>query len=322
MERITKGSRNSAIELYRVVLMVGIILLHITGFREFWGHWKHLAFLLLPCVDGFVLITGYFGTKFSLRKLCYLYATALWCVSLVVLLYHLLTVDFHIMILAKDMLKIFRECWFLHAYAFLLCFAPLINHVFDSCDKHEQIRLFLPVCMVIFGWGLFLGLKGVHHFTPDMPGLTAKSGLTLVGVYIVGRLYRMNQEYFDQIPLWGWGIGLLCLGVICTLGLGWFGNYNSPFAVAFALSFLHLFKKIKCPSLLGKGVSWLSASVFSIYIFHANELSYVGIKFLIKHFQGYGMPLICCFILTVLVIYTISVLFDFPRRILFRLILK
>ena len=93
MGEAAKSPRNSAIEMYRVILMGGIIMLHITGFQEFWSDWRHLTFLLLPCVDGFVLITGYFGTKFSLRKLCKLYATALWCIVLVSLLYHLIVGD-------------------------------------------------------------------------------------------------------------------------------------------------------------------------------------------------------------------------------------
>ena len=318
MGEIVKGSRNSAIELYRVVLMGGIILLHITSFDEFWANWRHLTFLLLPCVDGFVLITGYFGTKFSLKKLCYLYATALWCIAVVVLLYHSIMGDLYVMTLANDMLKIFKEFWFLHAYAFLLCFAPLVNHAFDRCDRSEQIRLFLPICIVIFGWGLFLGLRGVHHFVPDMTGLTAKSGLTLLGVYIAGRLYRKNETWFDTIPLWCWFVGLVCLSGICTFGMGWFGNYNSPFAALFALSFLHLFKKIRCPNWLCRGLSLLSASVFSVYIFHANELSYVGMRSLIKYLNVKSeMPLICCGVMTMFFVYIISLLLDMPRRILF-----
>jgi surface polysaccharide O-acyltransferase-like enzyme len=318
MGETMKGPRNSAIELYRVVLMGGIILLHITGFQEFWADWRHLTFLLLPCVDGFVLITGYFGTKFSLRKLCKLYATALWCIVLVSLLYHLIVGDLGVRVFAKDVLAIFKEFWFLHSYAFLLCFAPLVNLVFERCDKREQLKLFLPICAVIFGWGLFLGLKGVHHLTPDMPGLTAKSGLTLLGVYIVGRLYRVNETCFDAVPLWCWILGLFCLGAICTVGMGWFGTYNSPFAVLFALSFLHLFKKIQCPNWLSAILSWISASVFPVYILHANELSFEGMRCIIKNLYINGLPLSLSMILTLFIVYVSSIALDLPRRALLR----
>ena len=314
MGEAAKSPRNSAIELYRVILMGGIIMLHITGFQEFWSDWRHLTFLLLPCVDGFVLITGYFGTKFSLRKLCKLYATALWCIVLVSLLYHLIVGDLGVRVFAKDVLAIFKEFWFLHSYAFLLCFAPLVNLVFERCGKHEQLKLFLPICAVIFGWGLFLGLKGVHHLTPDMPGLTAKSGLTLLGVYIVGRLYRVNETCFDAVPLWCWMLGLFCLGAICTAGMGWFGTYNSPFAVLFALSFLHLFKKVRCPNWLGVILSWISASVFPVYILHANELSFEGMRCIIKNLYTHGVPLGLSMVLTIIIVYVSSIAFDLPRR--------
>lgn len=69
--------REANIEVYRVALMFGICLLHTIGFGGYAAPW--MQNILSSCVVGFVFISGWFGVKFSCRKLVKLYGIGLYC---------------------------------------------------------------------------------------------------------------------------------------------------------------------------------------------------------------------------------------------------
>ena len=70
--------RNSAIELLRILMMLGIVACHVIGQG---GHDNHMGFDRIGgCgVVGFMFISGYFGMKCSLRRALKLLGTALYC---------------------------------------------------------------------------------------------------------------------------------------------------------------------------------------------------------------------------------------------------
>ena len=72
--KVTKKAtmRDGNVELFRVLLTFGIVWLHSIGFgmpgKEEW-----LRSMLLPCVVGFVFISGWYGVRFSFKKIVRLY---------------------------------------------------------------------------------------------------------------------------------------------------------------------------------------------------------------------------------------------------------
>ena len=72
--------RDARIEFFRCMLMFGICLLHTVGNSGHNDYW--LSSMLAFCVDGFVLISGYFGIKFSWKKILSLEITSIWCAFL------------------------------------------------------------------------------------------------------------------------------------------------------------------------------------------------------------------------------------------------
>ncbi len=87
--------RNPAIDLFRLLLMLGIVALHLVSMTQYWAQTRHIAYLLLSCVDGFILITGYFGLRFSIRKIAKLYLVAFWSLLMVCGLQHFLCGGLH-----------------------------------------------------------------------------------------------------------------------------------------------------------------------------------------------------------------------------------
>lgn len=74
-----KSKRNSAIEIYRVLLMLGIVIIHEYSYVGLGHNW--VARLLTSCVVGFVFISGYYGVKLSFAKFAKLYGVAIFCAA-------------------------------------------------------------------------------------------------------------------------------------------------------------------------------------------------------------------------------------------------
>lgn len=299
--------RNASIDFLRALMMLGIVLLHIVATPEHWAGWRHVAYLLLPCVVGFVFISGYFSVKFTWRKLLALYGTAFWCLGVV---WAVSGASF------IEMVEMFKGKWFLHAYAILMCAAPVINF---AIDKFQGERVFMPLIAVIFGWGFLANMAFAHHYIPQMPELTGKSGLTLIGIYIVARFYRLNEKRFDAVQSRWYCLVLLPLLALCLFGQGWFGNYNSPVALLLALCVFHLVKKMRLPSVVGRLMVFLAPSIFSVYILHANQRAYGWMNVLI---QQIPLPQALSFVLVALFVFVLCCLVDLPRRAVVGLIRK
>ena len=64
--------RNMSLELMRLCMVFGIVLLHVitqSGYLEVGGPFtRKFINLLYPCVAGFVFLSGYFGIRFSWGK--------------------------------------------------------------------------------------------------------------------------------------------------------------------------------------------------------------------------------------------------------------
>ena len=196
-----------------------------------------------------------------------------------------------------------------------MCFVPMVEVVLKSPQDCKTVLP--PVLLVLFGWGLTSQLAGLHYVVPSMAGLAPKSGFTLLGVYVIGRLYRLHEGRFDALPLSVYVLAFLVLGGLCTLGLGWLGTYNSPFAVLFALSAFHLFKRrVVLPRVVGRMVVWLSPSVFAVYVLHANECAYKVLAQLVDLLRT-AMPTWASLVLTAALAFAVCLVIDLLRRFVF-----
>ena len=119
-------TREVSIDVYRVALMFGICVLHAITFGNVNCAW--VSNILCSCVVGFVLISGWFGIRFSVWKVFKLYGVgfyAAFCYS--VLSWCLGDVTDVKGMLQIGLGKFLNGFWFLHAYVVLMMFAPLIN---------------------------------------------------------------------------------------------------------------------------------------------------------------------------------------------------
>lgn len=186
--------RNRAIELLRILLMFGIVMIHVIGKGAYSQRW--LANLLKICVPGFVFITGWFGLQFSWRKIGKLYAIGAYC-ALVGTICWALMLDESVTLqgLCNRWLTDMKWFWFLHSYAVLLMVAPILNLAVEKSvemRKSEGVNILLPFIIVVFVWGFLAGIGHVKPYVFEVDGFATHSPLSLAGVYVAARYFKLR----------------------------------------------------------------------------------------------------------------------------------
>ena len=287
--------------------MFGICLLHsvMQG-----GHpCRWLGNLLLPCVCGFVFVSGWFGIRFSMKKILKLYGVGLYAACVCATVPIVQTGDFVLLGYLELVAKLWKNFWFLHAYVVMMCFAPAINFVLEKCGKREAIGLLAPVLGFTFVWSWGMNIPLIGRLFPYTNGLGAFSGFTLLSTYIVARFCRM------YLPNPNMRHTLVC-GLIALVGVLVFGgDYHSPFSVIIAAVAVYWFAKLPLSSsALTRLLDLIAPSLFSVYLLHSHGR--VGFP-LIESLQSWllpYMPIGCAYIFTAIAVFSTCIILDVPRR--------
>ena len=296
------SEREYGIDAYRVLLMFGIVLLHSCG--VVCGHptpW--LAHLFMPCVPGFVLISGWFGLSFRVQKVLKLYALALYAVFVVQLIRVSTGESFDF----RMMLDMWRSYWFLNAYVVLLFVAELLNKcVVAECKVGTATFLFL-----VFGWGWFVTIPIVKDYVPISSGVEACSGLMMAGVYVVGRLMRIGKIK-PIVNVYVKSLAVVVSVIAVGVGFSW---YTSPFSVIIAVAGFYLFKNSTFTRNIGKCLALIAPSCFTVYLLHSRgAFGFPLMNSLEEYLIGIGLNIYLVYLLTAIITFCACVLLDIPRR--------
>ena len=252
--------RDYNIELFRILLMFGICVYHCITQGTSNRAW--VANMFQPCVVGFVFISGWYGIRFSVKKILFLYGVAFWAATVFALYSMALT--------GSSFWAVFRgvifDAWFLHAYVVLMALAPLVN----SSVEEKGWRAAWPLLLVVFGWGFARTLPVVRGYIPTTAGLVYYSGITLAGIYVAARLvrkYDLMQKMSLRVTS---GIFFASL-IVCSAGAG---EYNSPAALLLSLSTFRFFLALKVGNGLSRFIALVSPSMFFVYLVHGHQLFY------------------------------------------------
>ena len=240
-------------------------LIGVTGMSKF-----AIGQLCLICVNVFVMISGWFGIKASLKgalKLLFqVWFLALLCFGLFAALG--LPVSFR-----KDLLPYIlfgSGYWFVVSYLILYVLSPVLNAFVEKASKKELLYVLIAYFTVEFIFGFILN---TGHFDFGF------SPLFFIGLYLLARYARLYPGKLFALGKWadfGIYLGISVLSMLgFWLGYKWFGigfhlnHYDSPLAITAALYFLLFFSKLNFQS---KAVNWMASSAFAIYLIHENAL--------------------------------------------------
>lgn len=285
----TLKTRESNFELCRIVLMLLVLLIHYIPVRvaDLTGGYNlttdttwdiiHLELnsLAFVCVNSFVLISGYFGIRLKIRSfLNFIFQLIFW--SAICILLAITFFDVMINSIIQTFLQNIVFGWFPEAYLILFVVSPILNAFIKSCTNKElgyYILLFY-LLSTIGGY-----LMSFHDFNEGM------SALSLIGLYLIGaylketdiKLFTLKAKY-NLIIYFVLGFCLVIFSII-MIKIGVTSSlygYLNPVIIVMSIYLFLFFKKINIGYC--KSINYLSASAFSIYLFHYNPIIFGEIR--------------------------------------------
>lgn len=332
-------TRQSNIELLRLIAMFLVLLVH-ANYASLGGlsnidiqkapTFSFLRIFIeqasLICVNLFIIISGWFGIRFSWKGIgSILFQCSFYCILITVLFF---TLDQPISrkILFKE-LYIGDAYWFVPSYIVLFILSPFINvAIKEMKEKELRIMIFLLLALELFyGW--------INDVCGYANGYSPLSFLTL---YIIGRYLKIYKIRFLEISSYK-SFFIYLMIVFTSSILLFFGTlivssiqlslqsklcaYNSPFVILSSLYFFNIFRQI---SFNNKIINNMATSSFAIYLIHANPLTFPHFKKLIANvfinYNSYNAFIITIILLLIISIF--SILIDKIRLFSWNLIVK
>lgn len=332
---ITTGPRQSNFELLRLVAMFLVLVVHADfsslgepSLRDFQSDIVgstlrvFIESLSIVCVNVFILISGWFGIRQSLKSFCnFLFQ----CFFFLGGTYTCLVVLNRTPLNLSGLLTCFGlNNWFIMSYLGLFILAPIINPFLDTCGKKKLGLTILSfyVFQTLCGWPGFAKYFELGYST-----------LSFVGLYLIGRYLRIcnGLRNFISPLLFHWicfGIcsisltGIYIIQVYSGIKLGVFSFINPLVVVSSVFLFLG-FAHLKLKH--NRYINFMAKSAFAVFLLHTQSYIFdriykVTLRELFSEYSGLSFLLFATFFL--LCIFTCAILLDQPRKWLWKAILS
>jgi surface polysaccharide O-acyltransferase-like enzyme len=185
-----KKQRESNIELLRIISMLIIVIYHflihsiIPNSPELNYITKPLITVLHIGVICFVLISGYWGIKFSLKSFTKIFFYCSFYSILIYLFGVLLNPElFSIKNSIKSLFPI--QWWFIPVYLCLFLLTPIINTQLKTANKSTKIFTIILLIIISFGFG---------QFVPSLSG--GKNPINFILIYYLGNYLRTELNTY------------------------------------------------------------------------------------------------------------------------------
>lgn len=274
-------TRDSNIELLRCLLMFMIVIVHFTGHNimsaanpvqlgeKNWWAANFLESFSECAVNCFVIISGFYGIKISLKKIVLFLLPILFYELVISIIYfgtyhHISFSPFHY--------------WFVRVFFALMLISPLLNKSLALLSK-KQIQIILLLLLVFFVLPPISYISGNDHC---ISGNHGKNLLIFVILYVIG--YYLRNHFIAKKPAWFYFLVYLILGsfllfeTFLLAKVGYYKgssslsyNYDNFLIVGMAVCLFLFFSKLNIKS---KVVNWIAGSSFFVYIISENQFVY------------------------------------------------
>ena len=305
-------NRDSNFELLRVISMFMVLGLHANFIAlsepsaEYIGANPIGAFLrysnealCIVAVNVFVLISGWFGIRPTMRKLTtLLFQCLFFSLSLIaVVAFTDTSLRFSMVMKCIEM----RDYWFIISYIALFIISPVLNAFTDSASRTTFKRVIIALLLMqsIYGW-CFNDLAGYNR---------GYSIISFIELYLIARYVR---TYSPKIFCRSFGgnfaiyvtlsllIGSISFGVKAISGIEAENQfyYCSPLVVAASLYLLIAFSKL---SFHCRFVNFAAPSALAAYLLHQHLFVFpLFLNFSAQLYHKYELPLYAVAIVTFL----------------------
>lgn len=323
---ITTMNRDSNTELLRLVLMFFITIHHFIVHGIGYVGMSHEEILNLDktyllinsfviiAVDCFVLISGYYGIKCSVRGTVRLY--------LVCTFYNLCS-HFIAVYMGSGGHNLFHcflpfshsnGLWFIPVYFYLYILSPILNDFLQNCKlSTKYILIILSVLVVYFGYFWDAPISPLGY---DL--------LNFVFIYVIGRCLRSKDYKILKKTKYCFAGYLVC--ALLIWGLSFYQEspmshivylsafkYNNPLVIASAVFFFHVFNNLRFHS---EAVNFISSSTLAIYLFSEN-FNYIKWSRNIFEQNHFTVVVLFHFVILAIIMMAICLSIDKLRLLLF-----
>lgn len=268
--------RNSSLELLRILCLIGIVCMHSLSYI-----WLDRRFMVLSVAENslfnigvtcFVLISGYFGVRFSIQRLLKVEVLALFggIFTLVVLYMNGMNIGFNELL--KNIFPIItRKYWFLTGYVCVVLLSPFLNRLVSWLSQKQFLKLLLV--------GIFLFYILPTFFYFQIVEDSGKGLVNMIVVYLLGRYLRLYPVSKSQKVWFGMEMLFLCLTIAANIAFILvtnrmeliFSRDNSVFILLQAVAVFHLFSNMQ---FFSKAINRMAGFVFPVYILNMIILEY------------------------------------------------
>jgi len=331
-----KHARNSNIEALRIVAMFLILVIHVNFFSIGEPTTEKAVTDAVPTfvsclfqsiayisVDLFVLISGWFGISFSIKRLATFVFQSIFVITGI---YIIGLIVGYASFNETQLLECFflsKHGWFIKAYIGLMIFSPILNCFLKYSTKNQLLVTLvcffvfqtLYGCLTVntqfinFGYSTFsfAGLYLLSRYVRTYCNITRKAASILLLVSF------MAYFLWTYLPV---RFGVMRLFYMSQ-------NYTNPMCIAFAMSVLIVTTRLSFRS--NKVINWIAASTFAVYLCHmcntwsANLYKQTAINI----YDSYsGLSYLGHIVLFMTAVFTASIVINQPVKWLWNRIVK
>ena len=268
--------RESQFELLRIVAMAMIIMVHFNGvamekflpvtlqpFAELWGA-ELLESMAIIGVNLFVLISGYFGIRFTARGVL---KYVLWVLWYSIGLYLIVSCSYPQLFLPKYTQMAVHGIshstqWFVTSYFYLMVLSPVVNEVLERTTYRQHLMLAAALVAINCGFGWWCEM------------VFNETGYTVYHMIFIYCLGRTLRETLDRYPDFRWtavGVPVYLLAVAAVMlmmqHMKYFKviGYNNPVIVLESIAFFVIFARFSFKSRI---INWVASTSFAVYLIH------------------------------------------------------
>ena len=275
--RLRNKERLSNFELLRLVCMFMVMACHANRYvneSDLAGAEGIIRLtinqLCLVCVNGFVMISGWFGIKASWKGVANILFQVIFCATLCFFIFLVAGRPVSINQNLTPYLLFGSGYWFVVSYLILYALSPVleifVNNVSESVFRSTLVFMFVAEMV----YGFLLGHE--YYFFGYSP-------LSFICIYLLarytrlypGKLFSLDKKHDLMVyavttilSIFGFWFGYKLFGMGFHLN-----HYDSPLAIIGSLYLLLFFSKLQFNN---KAINWLASSAFSIYLFQENNL--------------------------------------------------
>lgn len=331
-------TRDSNIELLRIVLMLMIILHHliIHGSKlvqlasdSYEPNDKTAIQLLLNsfiicAVNTFIFISGYFKISFNVKTLVsFILQSSFYSITIYIISCFCLEGYW-------SFGNIFRACipilsaqwWLLSIYITIYILSPIINIGIDSLSKKQHLFTIILLSLLVTSFY-------ITNFNKDSLTVNGSAMTLFILIYILGRFFKKHQINIKK----GWLFYILCcIGLFSMVFiyytyfshvLAWFlFIYINPFIIGAAITLFFTFNRFKIKSKL---INKIAPLTFGVYLIHDSNPIRLELIKLMEYIDDFNFNPIIWISITLslaLLVFIICIFIEKIRQIIFEPILE